>query len=85
MNIDPALEPLIQSQSEETVNVIIGVRVGVKDMRSALDKAGLTVTGSSDFGSEVFLYGRICCKDLRNLTGIQEIEFISPDTEQRAL
>lgn len=85
MEIDPTLQPLMQSGSDETVRVIIGVRATAKRLQSALDDAGFTVTGSSDFGGEVFLYGRIQAKDLGKLTGIKEIEFISPDTEQRLL
>ena len=85
MDIDPALQPLMGSDSEEMVNVIIGIRVGAKNLQAALDKARFAVTGSSDFGSEVFLNGRIRAKDLTNLTGIKDIEFISPDTEQRML
>lgn len=85
MDIDPALEPLMQSRSDEPVNVIIGIRAGAKDLQAALNDAGFATTGSSDFGSEVFLYGRISAKDLEKLSGVKEIEFIAPDTEQRML
>lgn len=85
MDIDPALAPLMRSDSEETMNVIVCVRVGGTGLKPALEGAGLIVTGSSDFGSEVFFYGRICVRDLGNLTGIQEIDSIVPDTEQRMM
>lgn len=85
MDIDPALRALMKSGSEDTVNVIIGVRAGVRGLQAALDGVGFTVTGSSDFGSEVFLYGRIGAKHLGDLAGLEDIEFISPDTEQGLL
>jgi hypothetical protein len=85
MNIDSALQRLMRSESGEPVNVIVGVRVGAKSFQAALDAAGFTTTGSSDFGGEVYLYGRIRAKDLAKLGGIEEIEFITPDTEERLL
>ncbi len=85
MDIDPALQPLMRSGSDETVNVVVGVRAGAKTFQAALDEAGFATTGGSDFGGEVFLYGQIRAKDLAKLGDIKEIEFISPDTEQRML
>ena len=85
MDMDPALKSLMQGGSDETVNVVIGVRAGAKTLQAALNEAGFAPTGSSDFGGEVFLYGQIRAKDLAKLGGIKEIEFISPDTEQRIL
>jgi hypothetical protein len=82
MDIDPALRALMRSGSEEPVNVIIGVRVGAKELQAKLDAAGFATTGSSDFGGEVMLHGRINARNLEKLAAIKDIGFISADTEQ---